>query len=109
MRNPSNANIAITAQIEEITWYVMKEGTLVKKPFQCDLCQKIFGHRSALAIHIRAHTGEQRYQCDICGNFFLPKSASASSHKISPFQYRKEDFMQRLQGSVQDSIVYETP
>jgi KRAB domain-containing zinc finger protein len=44
------------------------------KPYQCDLCDKMFRQSGNLQRHIRTHTGDKPYKCDICGKAFTENS-----------------------------------
>ena len=33
---------------------------------ECDVCVKVFGYPSLLAIHMRIHTNENPYECHVC-------------------------------------------
>lgn len=46
----------------------------VKKPFQCNQCEKSFSRHSNLKIHIRMHNGEKPYQCKVCKKGFRHSS-----------------------------------
>ncbi|OQR79604.1 hypothetical protein BIW11_05622 [Tropilaelaps mercedesae] len=41
-------------------------------PFQCNLCDQIFGERDDLEAHVLAH-GSQRFRCTLCSSTFLRK------------------------------------
>lgn len=34
--------------------------------FQCDICKKMYGAKSSLEYHIRAHSSDRPFPCDIC-------------------------------------------
>ena len=41
-----------------------------EKPYECDVCEKIFSQSERLKMHKRTHTGEKPYECDICQKKF---------------------------------------
>ena len=45
-----------------------------EKPFECDICEKIFISSGALTDHKRVHTGEKLYECVICKRAFILSS-----------------------------------
>ena len=45
-----------------------------KRGHECDVCEKVFGCPSSLAIHMRIHTNEKPYECDVCQKRFSDSS-----------------------------------
>ena len=47
---------------------------------ECDVCEKVFGYPSQLAVHMRTHTNEKPYECGVCEKRFR-ESGTLQSHK----------------------------
>ena len=45
----------------------------LKKPYQCDQCQKGFTERKNLFRHLRTHGGKKPYECDQCHKTFTER------------------------------------
>lgn len=41
------------------------------RPYNCNICDKNFGHSFVLSTHMRTHTAERPYICSICGKTFV--------------------------------------
>ena len=48
---------------------------------ECDVCEKVFGYASGLAIHMRIHTNEM-FECDVCQKRFTQASNLKSHMRI---------------------------
>ena len=49
---------------------------------ECDVCEKVFGYPSQLAVHMRTHTNEKPYECDVCEKRFRHSNALQSHKRI---------------------------
>uniref|UniRef100_A0A3P9LC23 C2H2-type domain-containing protein n=1 Tax=Oryzias latipes TaxID=8090 RepID=A0A3P9LC23_ORYLA len=47
---------------------------LLKKPYTCSTCEKVFQYASTLRSHLRTHTGEKPFSCETCGKNFTCSS-----------------------------------
>lgn len=66
-----------------------------EKPYQCELCKRLFVQVANLRRHLRVHTGEKPYSCDICPQKFSDSNQLKShvtthngSSKPTPVQCR---------------------
>ena len=50
---------------EEETAFIAK-GVKRKRPYECDVCEKVFAKPSDLVRHMRIHTNERPYECHVC-------------------------------------------
>ena len=55
---------------KEETGAIIAKGVKRKRgQHECDVCEKMFGYASGLAIHMRIHTNEM-FECDVCQKRF---------------------------------------
>jgi ribosomal protein L37AE/L43A len=48
---------------------------VVKRRFKCDLCEKDFGHRQSLKIHVTSfHENIKAFECRLCSKKFEGKT-----------------------------------
>ena len=45
-----------------------------EKPFQCEICDKLFSQTGSLKKHRRIHSGEKPFKCEICEKAFAQQS-----------------------------------
>ncbi|VDP86455.1 unnamed protein product, partial [Schistosoma mattheei] len=72
-----------------------------KRPFECQLCQKTFGHATSLYQHESVHCQDRQFQCSQCGKTFK-RSSTLSTHLLIhsdtrpyPCQYCGKRFHQK--------------
>ncbi|TNN10417.1 Zinc finger protein [Schistosoma japonicum] len=72
-----------------------------KRPFECQLCQKTFGHATSLYQHESVHCQDKQFQCSQCGKTFK-RSSTLSTHLLIhsdtrpyPCQYCGKRFHQK--------------
>ena len=66
---------------EEETAFI-KKGEKRKRGHECEVCEKVFGSPSGLAVHMRTHTNEKPYECDVCDKAFRHSDTLKSHMRI---------------------------
>ena len=82
-----------------------------EKPFECDICKKLFAPRGNRDTHKRIYTREKPFQCNICGKYFTSRTGVSQHKRIhtvgkKPFQCGicGKYFRTRMQVSVHKRI-----
>jgi uncharacterized Zn-finger protein len=52
-----------------------------EKPYECEICKKVFYSNSHLTVHKRVHTGEKPYSCDVCQKSYAQCNALSRHNK----------------------------
>eukprot|EP01083_Nonionella_stella_P221502 791291_1 len=52
-----------------------------EKPYECNICEKMYSRKDALKTHKRVHTGEMPFQCNVCMKKFRHRSTRNKHEK----------------------------
>ncbi|KAH8860130.1 Zinc finger protein Gfi-1b [Schistosoma japonicum] len=91
----------ISNDLQTLKVHVRRSHNNGKRPFECQLCQKTFGHATSLYQHESVHCQDKQFQCSQCGKTFK-RSSTLSTHLLIhsdtrpyPCQYCGKRFHQK--------------